>query len=512
MDNQNKSKNPIYLRIIKNFIYILLASIMIFLLIKSLTSTATVKEDVFEIVYYNYDNYLNNIFMLIFYISICLLLYPILLKIKIEHITIFVFCATLIMGVIWVINAQIGLNGDSSSIITSAYQFTQGDYSVLTRSYFRHYPFQLGFTMICQLFMTVFSWNDNAIPFALVNIICLGLTYVGIILLCTSIFEKEIIAKYCGVLCLFCFTAIFFCTFAYSIVISLMFSIWGIYIYTKYYETNKIKYLCFSSFLLAVSYLVKTNAMIVIIALIIVSFAYIMSERDGKYLVFIIIVIVLSVSFKSATILAYENKGNIDLGDSEPLVGWLAMGLQESERAPGWYNGFNYNNFEASGLDSDIAKENAIKEIKKSFKKFIHNPSYAKDFFESKICSQWNEPTFESLWFGQSRPSYIERKGIFKAAYENIDSNLFYYYMNFYQQFIYMLTFVFFITNIKKYNLNNIIIPLIIVGGFVYHTLFEAKSQFIFIYFLLMIPLASYGIVELKYLVKKYLIKRKKYR
>ena len=482
---------------------------MFFLLIKSLISTATVKEGIYEIVHYNSDDYLVNILILVLCILACFLLYPILERIKLKYITLFIFCATILMGIIWVVNAQIGLNGDSGYIITSAYRFTQGDYTVLTESYFKHYPFQLGFTMVCQLLMKIFSWSDNAIPFAIVNVICLALTYVGIILLCATIFKKEMIAKYSGVLFLFCFTAILFCTFIYGIVISLMFSVWAIFIYTKYNKKNKIVYLYISAFFLGVSYLIKTNAMIVIIALLIISFMHIINEKNNKYLVFVVMVIVLSMSLKIITIQVYENKENTNLSESEPLVGWLAMGLQESERAPGWYNGFNYNNFESSGLKSNIAQENAIKEIKKSLQKFMYNPGYTKKFFERKIYSQWNEPTFESLWFGQSRTSYAERQGIFKTAYENIDSNGFYYYMNFYQQFIYLLTLLYFTFNIKNHDLNHIIIPLIILGGFTYHTFFEAKSQFIFTYFLLMIPSAAFGIVKLHYLIKKYLTKDK---
>ncbi len=508
MNNKSKTKKHICLKIFRYFIYILLIFIMFFLLIKSLISTATVKEGVYEIVYYNSDNYLVNVLILILYISACFILYPILERIKLKYITLFIFCVTVLMGVIWVVNAQIGLNGDSSSIITSAYQFTQGDYSVLTKSYFKHYPFQLGFTMVCQLLMTIFSWNDSAIPFAIINVICLALTYVGIILLSDTVFKKEIIAKYSGVLCLFCLTAILFCTFVYGIVISLMFSVWGIFIYTKYNQKNKVVYLFISAFLLGVSYLIKTNAMVVIIALMIISFMHVINKKDKKYLVFIAMVIVLSMSLKIITIQVYENKVNTSLSDSEPLIGWLAMGLQESERAPGWYNGFNYNNFEASGLNSNVAKEKAFEEIKKSLSKFIHNPGYATKFFESKICSQWNEPTFESLWFGQSRPSYVERQGIFKIAYENIDNNGFYYYMNFYQQFIYLLTLLYFTLNIKNHDLNHIIIPLIILGGFTYHAFFEAKSQFIFIYFLLMVPLAASGIVKLHCFSKKVFNKR----
>ena len=35
---------------------------------------------------------------------------------------------------------------------------------------------------------------------------------------------------------------------------------------------------------------------------------------------------------------------------------------------------------------------------------------------------------------------------------------------------------------------------MVIIGGFLYHTLFEAKSQYAISYFILMIPLAAYAL------------------
>ena len=41
------------------------------------------------------------------------------------------------------------------------------------------------------------------------------------------------------------------------------------------------------------------------------------------------------------------------------------------------------------------------------------------------------------------------------------------------------------------------ILPLTILGGFLYHMIFEAKSQYIYVYALYMIPLAAQGLCAL---------------
>ena len=46
-------------------------------------------------------------------------------------------------------------------------------------------------------------------------------------------------------------------------------------------------------------------------------------------------------------------------------------------------------------------------------------------------------------------------------------------------------------------NLLRTLLPLILLGGLLYHLLFEAKSQYAMPYFLLMLPLAAYGFFRL---------------
>ena len=46
----------------------------------------------------------------------------------------------------------------------------------------------------------------------------------------------------------------------------------------------------------------------------------------------------------------------------------------------------------------------------------------------------------------------------------------------------------------KKTNIQTILLPLVLMGGFGYHFLFEAKSQYILTYIPLIIPTAAYAL------------------
>ena len=49
----------------------------------------------------------------------------------------------------------------------------------------------------------------------------------------------------------------------------------------------------------------------------------------------------------------------------------------------------------------------------------------------------------------------------------------------------------------NKKDITAALFPLVVLGGLLYHLLFEAKSQYAVGYVLLMIPIAAYGIMHL---------------
>ena len=66
--------------------------------------------------------------------------------------------------------------------------------------------------------------------------------------------------------------------------------------------------------------------------------------------------------------------------------------------------------------------------------------------------------------------------------------------MNFYQQGI-LFGFLLALVGLwRRREICQCLLPLIILGGVLYHLLCEAKSQYSFAFFLLMIPIASYGL------------------
>ena len=66
--------------------------------------------------------------------------------------------------------------------------------------------------------------------------------------------------------------------------------------------------------------------------------------------------------------------------------------------------------------------------------------------------------------------------------------------MDLYQQFVFAGTALAAFFCFKRKELGVSLFLLVLLGGFAYHLLFEAKSQYAMTYFVLMVPLAAYGI------------------
>ncbi|MGN1050804.1 MAG: hypothetical protein ACI4QE_00735, partial [Acutalibacteraceae bacterium] len=191
----------------------------------------------------------------------------------------------------------------------------------------------------------------------------------------------------------------------------------------------------------------------------------------------------------------YKARSKADLSKSVPQSAFLSMGLDDSGKNPGWYTYHMVSLFLENNYDPDLADKDAKERIKQRLSDFKDNPSYAFDFFNKKTLSQWNEPTYESIWVSKVRGHEKELGTFADSVYNKQTGKLIEGYMNFYQQFIFIMFCVGVLALIRKKNkLPDIIIMIGILGGYFYHFLFEAKSQYILNYFILMTFYSAYGV------------------
>ncbi len=112
-----------------------------------------------------------------------------------------------------------------------------------------------------------------------------------------------------------------------------------------------------------------------------------------------------------------------------------------------------------------------------------------------KTLSQWNEPTYEALWVNQFH------NGDFSTIVQSIYTGKLYRvlseYMNLFQLLVFAAVFAGLLIGRKgekRWQLTELFLPMVILGGFFFHTIWEAKSQYIFPYFVCMLPAAATGL------------------
>ena len=179
------------------------------------------------------------------------------------------------------------------------------------------------------------------------------------------------------------------------------------------------------------------------------------------------------------------------------------MGLNEGQSCAGWYDAeYTTDAFLANDFDPAPTAEYAKSAIRARLDCFRSSPASAADFFGRKFLSQWNEPTYQSLWTNQSRRSYSEYGKMYNFFCVEHAAALA-EFMNLMQQLV-VLGYTFgLVMLLKKRDILTALPALTILGAMLYHLLFEAKSQYSIGYFILMLPIAAYGLCHLFTLAKR---------
>ena len=438
-----------------------------------------------------------------------------------------------LLGLIWVINAQSLPAADSYNIYEAAKNAAQGVYTSMYNdtqfynsafynsfSYFHFYPFQLGFVAFSELIYRIFG-TESTMPIQILNVLCVGAAYFALARISKLLFKKKSVEFITILLLAVCFQPILFCTFVYGNIIGMCCAVWASLFLIKYFQTGKYFWMIPGGALLVLATLVKYNNMIYLAAFVIMLIVHIVKEKKWQSAVIAAALIAAVLGSNSLVIAHYENRAETTFCGGVSQVLYLDMGLQESYMAPGWYTTIakdHYINDYLAPLfrgnldiSDDAANEKAWEEIDARMDKFGSDFDYTFDFFSKKILSQWNEPTFESIWvskvkahtateeqqkkLGSASVGSDQMEGLVKSVYDKSTGQALELHFNFYMQILYVMfaagIYLLFIN--KKSNIETVLLPLVLLGGFGYHLLFEGKSQYVLTYIPLLVPTAAYA-------------------
>ena len=248
---------------------------------------------------------------------------------------------------------------------------------------------------------------------------------------------------------------------------------------------------------IAAAYMLKPNAAVPLIALCICAVLDVMVSRDWKLLGFAAASVVLSVAALRAVIMQYELRAGVTLTGDVSMLARLVMGLQRGGAEAGWFNRYTEQFFP---FDVTAQQEHAIASVDLAARlaEMKADPGLALAFFRDKLLSQWLEPSYCALWYGdlcehkgslgEVTKAIFQDGGMIRVAIEG--------YMAVFQKALYLLFAVGTIDVMRTKKGSGAAAALVIsaIGGCLYHMIFEAKAQYLYMYVMLMMPLAARGL------------------
>lgn len=291
-----------------------------------------------------------------------------------------------------------------------------------------------------------------------------------------------------------------FISIPYSDCFGLMFPTLAIYLYVRY--KSNLKYLFI--FLISVFALfIKPQSFIVFIAILIVTIISFI-KNDMKSNVFatfyIIIGIVISllgtnlcVKNVKDTTAKYENIIN-DSTDKLGLAHYFMMGLNDSNGVYDFNDELFSISFKTTKERNDANMQEALKRIKE--KNIIEH-------LVKKTLTNYNDGSFAWSKEGNFYKMVIQEKNsTISPLLRNIyyDTGLYYdYYLSFTQGIWLGVLILIFISLFQKTSNIKTVLNLVFIGSFMFLTLFEARSRYLFTNVPLFIILAIFGIDFLFY-------------
>lgn len=398
----------------------------------------------------------------------------------------------------WVCSAERILGSDPLMICNTAASFSRGDYGCLDLGqYCDKYPYQLGLIAVMELVFLV-AGTDNFFAYEVVcAVMAPCIAYIGYRIVGEITDSMAAGVCYCLTM-LGCLPLMFYTSWVYGEVPGIFFSMLAVLLLLRYSNKKRWGYLAGAVLSLAMAVLVRSNSAVLVIALCIAAFLQAARQRDKRLFAAAFCAIIVPCLAHGGVGQMYEWRSGKEVSEGLPFTAAVSLGLQEVGDRFGWdyatYDGRIYWEVDS---DKERAGEIYRRDIEERLEIFKEQPSYAVHFFVEKQLSQWNAPLYQAYYFNHNYKEWPEEGSfLYRLATEYFvwmlricDRLQFILYMG-------MLFYFLFGVN-KDSNMLHHVLPIMIIGGFFFSLLWEAKTRYVLLYYVGMFPMAALGYRQL---------------
>lgn len=389
---------------------------------------------------------------------------------------------------------------DSALVIDAAKRFAAGDFSPLEGEYFSRVSYQLGICLPLEGLARLLPGLDLNLVMQALNCVISAALMALLCGLSGEVMGDAQASRAAALLYLAFVPMLLFNMFVYGVLPMLLLCVLAMRCFARYARTGERRFGVLYALLIGAAAALKPNAMIVMLALLICAAVHALQRRDSFLLLCAALSVALCMALPAGVIRLYELRAGVTLAPDTGMLLRLAMGMQDSVIAAGWYNGVIEEYWPLS-VTPEMEKAAALKMLAARLREFAADPAGAWAFFREKCLTQWAEPSYDILWYGAVCGKSGRFNGLAHAIFRDGSGvrALLTVYMNVFQQAAYVLALIGTCGMIqeKRTGAAQLMLPVTVLGGFLYHMLFEAKSQYIYPYMLLLLPLAARGLMML---------------
>ncbi len=400
-----------------------------------------------------------------------------------------------VWGYLWISAADRCPKGDQESVFKAAEGFLKGEYHALGPSgYCEIYPHQLGLASLEELlFRLLREPSYFAIQFLFVLMIA-GAVYCiyGIL----KEFTERITVLVVGTLLAgSCTAPIFYTCWVYGEVPFVFFALLAGWMLARYVKRERIGSLI--GFVVAVTFavLMRQNALILVVAFVLVAAVKLLKKFDRRLLITAILAVLIPLLCYSAIFKIYEVRSGYAHAEGLPSNGYVYIGLMETKGRYGWDFSNSYAAYYKNGRNTEKAKEAFDKLISERWQEMAAQPGYLPMFFKNKVLSQWNAPLYQSMYFNYVHEE-VHNESV-TVFFDRLSTDLFdelLWQADRLQFIIYLGTFFYFLCCVRKdEDFLKHLLAVTIIGGFLFSVVWEAKTRYVFPYYMMMFPLAMQG-------------------
>ncbi len=404
-------------------------------------------------------------------------------------------------GSLWIMAADRLPTGDQGSVYYSALGFLREDYGALASgSYCGLFPHQLGLAFLEEGLFRITGITD----YHLIQAIFVAMTVGEIFFLYQILKELSgqftyiVLGTLLGGMCL---ASVFYSSWIYGEVPCVFFTMLAAWMAAAYVKREKGRYLVFLVLSVTMAMLVRENSLIFIVAFALTAVVRGIAQKDGKIFVAVICAFLIPIACYQGIFRMYENRSGIAHSEGMPSNDYVYIGLMETEGRFGWDYYPSTQVYYDNDTDSERTEEAVRVLLAERWQEMRSVPGYTMHFFKEKILSQWNAPLYQSLYFTFAHEEVrLEGMTSFWDRLSGEDYFRVLWLMDRLQFVLYFGVLCYFAVAVRP-NSDPLqhILAVTIIGGFLFSVIWEAKTRYVYPYFMMMFPVAVIGYREMLY-------------